>query len=173
MSWLTFPSLLVILSDLNPLSSHPLCLFIYIFFKLKQPKPASVIMEHQGLISRPGLQGTEQDTLLTSTGLSAVPRRKKRAAMKTVKEPCNTAVRGQPVHVNTKPPCDFIHIPQHRRAIFLQIHPEAHLGEKVIASICVILHCCRLLLAPWDRSILVPTESILIVTFSDSFLTCA
>lgn len=100
---------------------------IFFFVKATKALAWSVIMEHQRLISRPGLQGTKQDTLLTSTGLSTIPREgKKRAAMETIKEPSEQYPFEQSADANTKHSCKFIHIQHHHISLFLKIHPHAH-----------------------------------------------
>lgn len=84
-------------------------------------------MEHQRLISRPGLQGTKQDTLLISTGLSTIPREGgKEAAMETIREPSKQHAFERSADVNTKQSCKFIHIRHQHISIFLKIHPQAH-----------------------------------------------
>lgn len=131
-------------------------------------------MEHQGLISRPGLQGTEQDTLLTSTGLSAAPREgKKEQLWKLLKNLTTQQRRGQSVHVNTKRPCDFIHIPRHHRAIFLKIHQWSALRTEGYR-----LHLCYIALLPSRTFTPAPINTgpawiHFGCDLSDSSLTCA
>lgn len=157
MSWPAFPSLLVILSDLNPPPHPPLSFYLFILY-LKQP--ASVIMEHQGLISRPGLQGDGTGHLIN---LPWPEHRTKEQLRKLLKNLATQQRRGQPVHANTKPPCDFSQHPPTP----LSNNPQkcSCEGEKVIVSTRALLHCCHPSLAPWDRSILFPTESTLVVTY--------